>query len=99
MGKAWITRFNLFIPINLQTMRNMKIYPEKILWPGQQETRPIGINVSNHLRVVTIAETPFVYTEEYDPVKGCNDTQLTASYAKMRCPKHLDNGEGEAMDY
>lgn len=78
----------------LQVYTTLTVNDSLILWPGNQVEKPVGVNVSNHLRVVTIEATPFVYTEPYDPVAGCNSSQLTGdqSSAKMRCPKYQDNG-------
>ena len=72
----------------------MTVYEDLIVWPGNQLDKPVGVNVSKHLRVVTIQETPFVYTEPYDPSIGCNATQRDNpnAIARMRCPKHLPNG-------
>ena len=71
----------------------MVINEDRILWPGGQEEKPVGVNISKHLRVVTIQETPFVYTEPYDPKKGCNSSQLTSESARMKCPRNLENGK------
>lgn len=71
------------------------VYEKKIIWPGDQREKPDGVNVSKHLRVVTIQETPFVQTEPFDMSVGCNASQRDDpdAIAKMYCPKHLPNGK------
>ena len=67
---------------------------EDITWPGYPDQKPAGVNISQHLHVVTIEETPFVYTYPLDTSDGCNETQLynASAIARMECPRKLPNG-------
>ena len=54
----------------------------KIVWPGNQRVKPLGFFVLTHLKVVTIAETPFVWAKPFPKSKMCTASQI-------KCP-HTD---------
>ncbi|RWS17195.1 hypothetical protein B4U79_11248 [Dinothrombium tinctorium] len=51
-----------------------------IIWPGYLSTKPVGYVIPTHLRVVTIAEKPFIWTRRLDYGERCE-------YNELYCPK------------
>jgi len=44
----------------------LKLDESRILWPGRQTIKPEGFMIPTHLKVLTIAEKPFVYIRKAD---------------------------------
>lgn len=47
-----------------------------ILWPGRLRTKPEGFMIPTHLKVLTIAEKPFVYVRETKDAEKCNPDEI-----------------------
>lgn len=47
-----------------------------ILWPGRLRTKPEGFMIPTHLKVLTIAEKPFVYVREAGEAEKCNADEI-----------------------
>ena len=58
-----------------------------IIWPGNQMSKPKGIKISTHLKVVTIQALPFIYVDRV-PAGGVCDTELN----RMPCPRPNSTG-------
>jgi len=61
---------------------NLKLNINDIVWPGNQRYTPLGYFVLTHLKVVTIAEKPFVWVKPLSESKMCKASQI-------KCP-HTD---------
>ncbi|XP_034243421.1 glutamate [NMDA] receptor subunit 1 isoform X2 [Thrips palmi] len=57
-----------------------------ILWPGRIRTKPEGFMIPTHLKVLTIAEKPFVYVREAKDDK-CNQDEIP-------CPHFNSSDDG-----
>ena len=49
-----------------QNRMRLSLDDNAILWPGRLRTKPEGFMIPTHLKVLTIAEKPFVYVREAD---------------------------------
>ncbi|UYV77831.1 GRIN1 [Cordylochernes scorpioides] len=57
------------------------IHEEEIAWPGKPTIRPQGYIVPTHLKVVTIAEKPFVWIREVNHPSLCGPEEIP-------CPRY-----------
>lgn len=70
----------------------LDIQQDLILWPGNTTIKPIGYSMPNHLQIVTIAETPFVWVKEPNKEGNCH-------YDQIPCPlKKMDPATGQYFD-
>lgn len=68
---------------------HLNINNSQIIWPGRETTKPKGIMIPTHLKVLTIEEKPFVYVRRLlDDEVGCLDDEVS-------CPLfNITNGMG-----
>ena len=74
--------FLLFVKVE-----RLQIRDAGIIWPGNQSSKPKGIKISTHLRVVTVEALPFIYMDPV-PLGGVCDLELN----KMPCPRPNTTG-------
>ena len=60
---------------------------DKIIWPGDLETKPTGLMIPTHLKVLTISDKPFVYHREISNGETCD-----AKKGEILCP-HYNTAE------
>ena len=60
---------------------------DKIIWPGETRKKPSGLMIPTHLQVLTINETPFVYSRSINPCEGegCSN-DCDADKGEIPCP-------------
>lgn len=60
---------------------------DKIIWPGGTRKKPSGLMIPTHLQVLTINETPFVYSRSINPCEGegCSN-DCDAEKGEIPCP-------------
>ncbi|CAL4151178.1 unnamed protein product, partial [Meganyctiphanes norvegica] len=77
-----------------QSQESMKLDVDenKIIWPGNTKEKPQGYMIPTELKVLTIEEKPFVYTEKIENVVEC-DKKL----GRWPCPWYNTTGEGEQL--
>ena len=51
-------------------------FHDKIIWPGDLSQKPTGLMIPTHLKVLTIAEKPFVYGRKISPCLDGTCTNL-----------------------
>lgn len=68
---------------------HLNVDEESIMWPGRQKLKPPGVIIPTHLRVLTIAEKPFVY------VRKLEKSQEACAEEEIPCPhfNETDNGK------
>lgn len=74
-----------------ETKMSLSLNESKIVWSGNSANKPIGYEVPNHFRVVTIAEEPFVWATEANADQECPPEQIL-------CPK-VDSKTGIEKRY
>ncbi|XP_052129960.1 glutamate [NMDA] receptor subunit 1 [Frankliniella occidentalis] len=62
-----------FVYSREQNRMHLELNDTDILWPGRLRTKPEGFMIPTHLKVLTIAEKPFVYVREAKEEKCTND--------------------------
>ncbi len=62
-----------FVYSREQNRMHLELNDTDILWPGRLRTKPEGFMIPTHLKVLTIAEKPFVYVREAKEDKCTND--------------------------
>lgn len=70
---------------------------DNITWPGGVRTRPKGLNIVTHLKVVTIEAKPFVHTRKVDDVGECVIDKDIKKY-ELPCP-HFNQTTNETTNY
>ena len=76
---------------NTETMKmQLKLNEDKIVWPGRLKTKPTGLMIPTHLKVLTIVEKPFVYERMIDPSKGetCNSSEVVCPMYDTEDPRN-----------
>nr|WHU27574.1 NMDA receptor 1 [Matsumurasca onukii] len=51
---------------NEMNKMRLKINESGIVWPGRPKSKPEGLEIPKHIKVLTIEEKPFVYTRELE---------------------------------
>ena len=73
------------LAVSLQDDGKMKLSmdEDKIIWPGGLSKKPTGLMIPTHLKVLTIADKPFVYHRKIDNGEMCD-----ASKGEILCPHY-----------
>ncbi|XP_074647409.1 glutamate receptor ionotropic, NMDA 1-like isoform X3 [Tubulanus polymorphus] len=69
---AWNINTSMTDPTFIETGSLLSIDNSRILWPGNQTTKPEGYRMSMHLRVVTIHSIPFVFARKVESEEDCD---------------------------
>lgn len=68
--------FSSFIRQDKQKMR-LRINESQVVWPGKERTKPEGIIIPRHLKVLTVEEKPFVYARKLPSnVAMCEEDEI-----------------------
>ncbi|XP_054271641.1 glutamate [NMDA] receptor subunit 1 [Macrosteles quadrilineatus] len=72
-----VTVGQYFYSNEMNRMR-LKINESRIIWPGRPKSKPEGLEIPKHIKVLTIEEKPFVYTRELEDYEGenCNPDEI-----------------------
>lgn len=70
----------------------LKINESRIVWPGRPKSKPEGLEIPKHIKVLTIEEKPFVYTRELDDYENelCNVDEIP-------CPHFNSSKDGAVL--
>ncbi|EDO35545.1 predicted protein [Nematostella vectensis] len=71
---------------------------ESIIWPGNLNTTPTGVFLSNHLRVVTLVGEPFVYVKPIPTSGRCSDLDTNTAKHVLCTGTVSDTDSGFCMD-
>ncbi|KAG8298609.1 Glutamate receptor ionotropic, NMDA 1 [Homalodisca vitripennis] len=63
---------------NEMNRMRLKINESRIVWPGRPKSKPEGLEIPKHIKVLTIEEKPFVYTRELEDyeTETCNPDEI-----------------------
>ncbi|XP_063242581.1 glutamate [NMDA] receptor subunit 1 [Bacillus rossius redtenbacheri] len=74
-----------------QSRMRMRLDEAGIVWPGRPRSKPEGIIIPTHLKVLTIEEKPFVY------VRQIHNSGENCSQEEIPCPLFNSTGDDYSM--